>query len=71
MHCTCMHRVKNTIHTYGVKEILRNSMWIACQFNVFQTFDLIYLKDRVFAKVRYRGERDEKVIRAAPYVPVA
>src|ERR1700730_5235256 len=69
MHCTCMHRVKNSIHTYGVKEILRNSMWVACQFNVFQTFDPIYLKDRVFAKVRYAGERDEKLIQALPHVP--
>src|SRR6202051_648840 len=69
MHCTCMQRFKNTIHTYGVKKIFRNSLYIACQFNVFQTFDLIDLKKRVFAKVRDRGERDEKLIRALPHVP--
>src|ERR1700730_14927097 len=60
MHCTCVHRFKNTIHTYGVKEILRNPMWIACQFNVCQAFDLIDLKNSVFAKVRDRAEVSEK-----------
>src|SRR5690348_18502816 len=62
-----MHRVKNAIHTYGVEEILRNSMWVACQFNLFQICDLFNLKDCIFVKVRYRGERNEEVIRPAPY----
>src|ERR1700761_9347549 len=69
MHCTCMHRFKNTIYTYGVKEIFRNSMWIACLFNVFQTCDLTDLKDFVFAKLRYGGKRDEKLIRPLPHAP--
>ena len=67
MHCTCMYGVKDTIHTQGIKQILRDAMWVAGQFDVLQTRDLFNLNDCVLAEVRYASERDEKVIRAAPY----
>jgi hypothetical protein len=67
MHCASMHGVKDTIQTQGIKEISRDTMWIACEFDVVQACDLFNLKDCVFPKVRYGGERDEEVIRPAPY----
>src|ERR1700733_11130176 len=68
MHCTRMHSVKDTIQTHGIKEISRDTMWVAGEFNVLQTCDVLNLKDCVFVKVRYRGKGDRKVVRAAPYV---
>src|SRR3981081_1959778 len=68
MHCTCMHGVKETIHTQGIKEIFRDAMKVACPFDVLQRYGLFNLNDCVLAEVRYGSERDEKVIRAAPYV---
>src|SRR6266851_2392092 len=69
MYCTCMDRVKDTIHPQGIKKILRDTMRVAGQFDVLQTCDLFNLNDNVLAEVRYGSERDEKVIRAAPDVP--
>ena len=68
MHCTCVDGVKDTIHTQSVKEILRDAMRVASEFDVLQTGDFSNLNDSVFAEVRYGGERYEKVIRAAPYI---
>src|SRR6266481_9507493 len=68
MHCTRMYGVKDTIYTYRIKEIVRNAMRVAGQFKVLQRSDLLNLNDRVLVEVRYGGERDEEVIRAAQYV---
>jgi hypothetical protein len=67
MYCTRMDRVKDAIHPQSIQQILRDTMWVAGQFNVLQTCGLFNWNDCVLAEVCYGGERDEKVIRSASY----
>src|SRR4029077_13182286 len=69
MNCTRVNGFKDAIQAQGVEEIVGNALLVAGEFDVLQACDLFNLNDCVLAEVRYGGERDEEVIRAAPHVP--